>query len=158
MIRTKVDFYYHYGIYVDDETVIQFGPPDGASRDPDEIEVISTDIDIFRNGGEVETAKLDLSERLKRNSADKTVEIARSRIGEKGYNILHNNCEHFANECVFGAPHSGGCGLDKTVDQGEAEQAIRQTRTGRPHLRPPVRTLSVYSLAPDAVSLNKSGA
>ena len=107
MIRTKVDFYYHYGIYVDDESVIQFGPPDGASREPDEIEVISTNIDIFRNGGEVETAKLDLSERLKRNSADKTVEIARSRIGEKGYNILHNNCEHFANECVFGAPHSG---------------------------------------------------
>ncbi len=123
MIRTKVGFYYHYGIYVDDGTVIQFGPPDGASRDPNEIEVISTDIDIFRNGGEVETAKLDLSERLKRNSADKTVEIARSRIGEKGYNILHNNCEHFANECVFGAPHSG------FVDS--VRRSIREKLNGR---------------------------
>ena len=32
--------------------------------------------------------------------------LARQRIGESGYNILHNNCEHFVNECVFGEKRS----------------------------------------------------
>ena len=32
--------------------------------------------------------------------------LARSRLGEGGYNILHNNCEHFVNECVFGIKKS----------------------------------------------------
>jgi len=29
------------------------------------------------------------------------VELARSRVGEKGYHILERNCEHFVMECVF---------------------------------------------------------
>ena len=38
----------------------------------------------------------------KRRKADETVRMARERIGEKGYHILYNNCEHFAYECVMG--------------------------------------------------------
>ena len=33
---------------------------------------------------------------------DEIVENARSRIGEGGYHILYNNCEHFVNQCAFG--------------------------------------------------------
>ncbi len=106
IIRTRVSFYWHYGIYSDDDCVIQFGPPDGASRDPEEIRVLVTDIDSFRGGGEVETAELSREEQKKRRRPDKTVELALSRVGEGGYNILHNNCEHFANECVFGSADS----------------------------------------------------
>jgi hypothetical protein len=32
------------------------------------------------------------------------VELARSRLGTRGYNILYNNCEHLVTECLFGKP------------------------------------------------------
>ena len=30
------------------------------------------------------------------------METARARLGEKGYHILYNNCEHFAYDCLYG--------------------------------------------------------
>ena len=102
MIRVKVKFYYHYGIFVDENTVIQFGLPDNSGTPPDEIEVMTTDITTFSNGEFVECAKPEKSERKLYRSPEEIVKIASSRLGEKGYNILNNNCEHFANECYFG--------------------------------------------------------
>ncbi len=102
IVRVKVKFYHHYGIFLDDNTVVQFGMPDNSGVDPKDIAVIVTDIDTFLRGGELEVAKLSLSEKVKRFSPRKTKEIALGRVGETGYNILHNNCEHFVNECVFG--------------------------------------------------------
>lgn len=106
MIRVKVKFYYHYGIFADEDTVIQFGLPDNGNTPPDEIEVLTTDIKAFSCGEFVETAKLDFSEKKRRYSPNKTVSLAMSRLGERGYNILNNNCEHFANECMFGESKS----------------------------------------------------
>lgn len=106
MIRVKVRFFYHYGIFVDENTVIQFGLPDNGNTPPDDIEVITTDIASFSNGEFVERAEPDRTEEKKRHTPEETVKIAKSRIGEKGYNILNNNCEHFANECYFGEKKS----------------------------------------------------
>lgn len=106
IIRTKVKFYYHYGIFADNDTVIQFGLRDNSGINPDDICVLTTDIAAFSGGEAVETAELSLNEKFKRKSADETVHTAMSLIGTKGYNILHNNCEHFANKCVFGQAHS----------------------------------------------------
>lgn len=106
MIRVKVKFYYHYGIFVDESTVIQFGMPDNGNTPPDEIAVMVTDISTFSNGEFVERAELDKAERKRAFSSKQVVENATSRIGECGYNILNNNCEHFANECVFGEKKS----------------------------------------------------
>lgn len=106
MIRTKVRFYYHYGIFVDEGCVVQFGMPDNAGVDPETIAVLTTDIDTFMNGAIPETARLSAAERKKRRSPEETVEYALSKLGTKGYNILHNNCEHFANECLFGEAKS----------------------------------------------------
>ena len=102
MIRTKVRFYYHYGIFVSEDQVIQFGLPDDPMRAADSIKVLSSDIATFLHGGEVEVAEPDGAERRRMRSADQIVQIARSRLGEGGYDILHNNCEHFVNECAFG--------------------------------------------------------
>lgn len=102
MIRVKVKFYYHYGIFVDDKTIIQFGLPDNSNTPPNEIAVIATDINTFSNGEFIECATPDKSEEKKHRTPKEIVEIASSRLGEKGYNILNNNCEHFANECYFG--------------------------------------------------------
>lgn len=106
IIRVKVKFYHHYGIYLDDEHVVQFGLPDNTGLDPETIAVTVTDMDGFRMGKEPETAKLTPMEKLKRHSPKKTKELALGRVGETGYNILHNNCEHFVNECVFGKHES----------------------------------------------------
>ena len=106
-IRVKVKFYYHYGIFVDEGCIVQFGMPDNTGVAPEEIKVLTTDIDVFRNGGTVERAELSVAERLKKFSSEKTVKTALSRVGEGGYHILYNNCEHFVNECLFGESKSG---------------------------------------------------
>ena len=39
-------------------------------------------------------------------SVEEIVEKARDSIGQTGYNLLFNNCEHFANFCTIGEYHS----------------------------------------------------
>ena len=108
MIRISLGSFYHYGVFVSEDEVIQFGyPPLPEFREKNEnITVGAVDIDEFSSGKIVEVAVLDRREKKRRIPPEKTVEIARSRIGEGGYNILHNNCEHFAYECVFGISKS----------------------------------------------------
>ena len=103
MIRVKLGAIYHYGIFVSEEEVIQFGlPPTLRELDKDHIAVIATDLKTFSNGNEVEVG-------VDNNSVYSKQEIiarARNRLGEEGYNILHNNCEHFAYECCTGKHYS----------------------------------------------------
>ncbi len=108
MVRVQLGGIYHYGIYVSDDEVIQFGLAPSARRGiPDaEIAVLESDIDIFLSGGFLEVGVADRKERKKHRSPKETVKIARSRIGETGYNILYNNCEHFAYECLTGEKYS----------------------------------------------------
>ena len=107
MIRTKVRFYHHYGIYVSDDRVLQFGMPDNTGTPNEQIHVMTTDIYTFLNGGTLEVGQPDREERKKMRSAKQVVELAEGRLGETGYDILHNNCEHFVNECVFGEHRCG---------------------------------------------------
>lgn len=105
MIRVSFGNFYHYGIFVSDDEIIQFGlpPTEGLlNRKFDEISVCVTDIDTFSMGKAVEVASLAKGDKLKRLSPSKTVARAKSRVGEKGYDILHNNCEHFARYCYLG--------------------------------------------------------
>ncbi|MCQ2437196.1 MAG: lecithin retinol acyltransferase family protein [Clostridia bacterium] len=105
MIRVQLGAIWHYGVFVSEDEVIQFGHPVLNRRwldDPDKIRVISTDIAAFASGNMVEVACFGIAERLKRVPPEKTVALARSRMGESGYDLLHNNCEHFATECVLG--------------------------------------------------------
>ena len=106
IIRTKVSFYYHYGIFVSEDEVIQFGLPNDPGKQSDLIKVTVSDIYTFLSGGEIETARPTRSEALKMRSKEDIVAFARSKIGQGGYDILHNNCEHFVNECAFGKSSS----------------------------------------------------
>ncbi len=108
MVRVQLGGIYHYGIYVSDDEVIQFGLAPGVRQlIPDtDICVLSSDVDVFLAGGFLEVAVADRRERKKHHSPKETVKIARSRIGERGYHILYNNCEHFAYECLTGEKYS----------------------------------------------------
>lgn len=104
IIRVKVGPLYHYGVYINDDEIIQFGlnPLLRQGVKESDIEVCISDINDFLNGGFLEVGIPDLKEKLKANKPKKAVELAKSRLGEKGYTLLHNNCEHFAYECVMG--------------------------------------------------------
>ena len=106
IIRVKVSFYYHYGIYVSDECIIQFGLPTNVTQNADDVKVLETDINTFLGGSELEVAIFNRQEKKSSYKPDQIVENARSRIGEGGYHILHNNCEHFVNKCAFGEAKS----------------------------------------------------
>ncbi len=108
MVRVKLGDIYHYGIFVAEDEIIQFGQaPNARIGVPDsEIKVCSTDLTVFLSGGSLEVAELDEDELKKRREEKATVEYARQKIGESGYNILYNNCEHFAYECVMGSKYS----------------------------------------------------
>jgi len=106
LIRTKVRFYHHYGIFVSEKEVIQFGLPDDPGRPSDEIKVVTSDIYVFLHGGDLEVGVPTRKERSKICSPEQRVSNARSHLGEGGYDILHHNCEHFVNECAFGESRS----------------------------------------------------
>ncbi len=105
MIRISFGNFYHYGIFVSEEEVIQFGLPpfEGLlNRKNEDIAVCISDIDTFSGGKVVEVATPEKSDKKKRLSPKKTIQRAREKLGERGYDILHNNCEHFARYCYFG--------------------------------------------------------
>lgn len=104
MVRVRLGRIYHYGIFVSEDEIIQFGlaPSLTAPQKDSEIEVCTSDVDVFLAGGFLEVAEYDRAERRKNRSPKEIVKIARSRIGERGYSIIYNNCEHFAYECVTG--------------------------------------------------------
>ena len=117
----RVDFYgfYHYGIYVSDDEIIQFGnhPSLNAGKEECDIKVLATDAGTFCCGGFLQTAVLDKKEQKARRTAERTVEYARSKIGEGGYSLTDNNCEHFAYLCVFDKA--------KSTQTEEVKRAIR---------------------------------
>ena len=104
MIRVSAGTIYHFGIYVSDDEVIQFGlPPSRRGLQSDsEVEVLASDIDGFLAGGFLEVCEFDKKEKKKNRTPEQTVSYARSKLGMRGYHILYNNCEHFANECITG--------------------------------------------------------
>jgi len=108
IVRVKLGSIYHFGIYVSDDEVIQFGlpPVDLINRDSSKVVVLATPIEEFLCGYFLEVYEPDKKEKKKMFKPNKIVENARSRIGEGGYHILYNNCEHFVNQCAFGEKSS----------------------------------------------------
>ena len=108
MIRVKAGTIHHYGVFVSDSEVIQFGLAPNARpelKDSD-IEVLSTDIDTFLQNQFLEVAEFDRKEKKTHPTPDEVIAKARARMGERGYHIIYNNCENFAYECVTGKHYS----------------------------------------------------
>jgi hypothetical protein len=90
--------YSHHGIYVGNGRVIHYaGLANGWRRGP--VEEVS--LERFAHGREVrvcsDSARFDRSEVVAR---------ARSRLGERSYRVLTNNCEHFCTWALRGENRS----------------------------------------------------
>jgi len=108
MIRVKIGSIYHYGIFISVDEIIQFGLPPRPENQGSPLctQVCKTDINVFSGGAIVEKAQFGIGEKIKKFPAKEIIKRARMRLGETGYDIIHNNCEHFAYECVFGQKRS----------------------------------------------------
>lgn len=95
--------YAHHGVYVSDEEVIHFtGQDDDSILDWSKCEVIKTNLAAFLKGGILEVKEYTDDEFQDLYAPEQIVIYARSCIGEKGYHLAFNNCEHFANVCTLG--------------------------------------------------------
>lgn len=114
-IRVKRPTYYHHGIYIGNGRVINFseGSIGLGEESYSQNEITEIDISEFLKGGYVETRVYSKQEQKYLNDPQKVVEIAKSHLGEGGYNMVLNNCEHFSNLCAFNVKYSE---VDKLED------------------------------------------
>lgn len=102
-VKRMGGIYTHHGIYVSDNEVIHFtGTDDDSIMDSSKNRVISSDLQFFLKGGELEVKEYTDEEFQDLYAPDQIVAYARSCLGDGGYNLLFNNCEHFANVCTLG--------------------------------------------------------
>ena len=98
---------YHYGIYLGDDLVIQYGlAKDFLNTKKEDVEVLISSMDEFLNGKMALVRLYSFTEKLKKNKVNKIISLAKARLGEKKYDPINNNCEHFVNECVFNKHYS----------------------------------------------------
>lgn len=128
--------YSHHGIYVGQDRVVHFestpvrkflGPLQG---DPPRICEVSLS-DFARGRQWIVREYADCS------SGEEAVERAQSRVGEQGYDLFDNNCEHFAVWCKTGQSHSSqvqsACSVAQTGAAGIAiGTAIIKSAKGLP--------------------------
>lgn len=95
--------YYHHGIYVTDDEVIHFtGDDDDSVLDWSKAHVIRTDLAKFLDGGTAEVKVYNEDELADLYPVEGIVNYARACLGDDGYHLIFNNCEHFANVCTLG--------------------------------------------------------
>ncbi len=105
-IRVNRGFYFHHGIYESDDVVYHFASPIGSEISPETAVVHRTTLENFSKGSPVEVREYSEEELLNKRKPDEIIEYAKAHIGERGYNIVSNNCEHFSNRCAFGKSDS----------------------------------------------------
>ena len=102
-VQRMEGLYAHHGVYVSDREVIHFtGADDDSILDWDKPEVISTDLATFLKDGTLEVKEYTDEEFADLYSPEQIVNYAHACLGYKGYNLIFNNCEHFANVCTLG--------------------------------------------------------
>jgi hypothetical protein len=106
-IKVSRGVYTHHGIFIGYNEVIHFA----SKEDSDDIlgnnnEVISTSLNKFLRNGILEVKEYLDDELDDLYPVHDIISYARHCIGDKGYNLIFNNCEHFANSCTLGRHRS----------------------------------------------------
>lgn len=92
--------YDHYGIYVGSGKVIHFARKSGRLFGEDPAVVFETTLERFLDGSR--TFEIVQLASDNNRTPEEVVETAYECIGETGYNVVFNNCEHFARYCKTG--------------------------------------------------------
>lgn len=99
--------YYHHGIYIGNNAVIHFAPPCGGEIiNWNEAIVREDSLEDFLKNGEIEVRQYSDDELLDLYSPSQIVKNAKKCLGFRNYNLLFNNCEHFAYSCTTGTKQS----------------------------------------------------
>jgi hypothetical protein len=88
--------YAHHGIDLGDGRIVHFGEP---GKDAPQTAIRITHMDEFLRGGRPIIVKYASDQAL---GPEESVRLALAEVGEKGYNLAFNNCEHFATYCRTG--------------------------------------------------------
>ena len=105
-IRVCRGLYYHHGIYASNDSVYQFAAPIGSEISPENARVICTTLGEFLKGGNIEVRVYTEEELKQKRTPEEIIQYAKEHLGEGGYDLVSNNCEHFSNRCAFGVSNS----------------------------------------------------
>ncbi len=106
-IRVDRGLYYHHGIYVADDEVIHFSSEDDDNILGSSNLVLRTDRSGFLRNGRLEVKVYTEDEIDDLYPVEDIIAWAQACLGDEGYHLVFNNCEHFANYCTLGRHHSG---------------------------------------------------
>lgn len=100
ILRVFRGFYFHYGVYVGNGRVVHFCSTTSNELDALSADIVETSLSRFSKG---DTVSVD-TQIPSSFDREEIVRRARKSIGTKlgTYNLLSNNCEHFANWCRCG--------------------------------------------------------
>jgi hypothetical protein len=105
-IRVSRGVYNHHGIYISDSEVIHFSSHDDDNLLGEGNEVIATSLRQFLRSGTLEVKIYTSDEQKDLYPVANIVRWAKDSLGDSGYHLAFNNCEHFANWCTLGRFHS----------------------------------------------------
>jgi hypothetical protein len=97
--------YRHFGIYVGNGCAVHYTHKGSVTGLRTQIK--ETPLGVFARGNDVCVWRISRTDGLSCYSREETVRRARSMVGVKNYNLLFNNCEHFAFWCKTGVSRSG---------------------------------------------------
>ena len=90
--------YTHHGVYIGDGWVIHYAGEGWAQLDDVKTPRVQRDrLSTFRGD-----SKATVVQHPNPAPPDTVVKRAKSRLGEEDYDLIWNNCEHFATACVTG--------------------------------------------------------
>jgi hypothetical protein len=97
-LRVQRAGYWHHAVYVGDGRVIHFS---GLTKDKATATIRHGTLQDFAARGDVEIVRY-----ARAFPAEVVVQRAVSRLGQSGYDVFGNNCEHFARWCLTGEHRS----------------------------------------------------
>jgi len=131
-IEVSRTFYAHHGIYIGNNEVIHYSSPPESNSDGVGLEqVLGADSEVNTiHAAPVKNFKMGSSVDAITYNRDhvypplKVVARAMSRIGESGYNLWGNNCEHFTRWCKIADSESIQINFWKSTLKGGASGAL----------------------------------
>ena len=143
-LKADYGMYQHHGIACGDGTVIHFGR---GIFDLENAIVERVDLQTFGNGKQVEVVDSAMT-----FDSRTVVERAFSRLGEKGYDLWKNNCEHFVRWCRSDENESQQIDVAETVMRQAAAAA------SKPVIKSVATKLAVKRLGAAAATVAKGPA